>query len=64
MRGELDSERSTTQQRWNRREKQIETATAQLLAIAGDVQGLAQQDIPQLELESPAPEPGEDGGGR
>lgn len=54
MRAELESERSTTQQRWNRREKQIQRATAQLLAIAGDVQGLAHQDIPQLELEPPA----------
>jgi hypothetical protein len=56
MRAELDGERATTQQRWNRREKQIQLATAQLLAIAGDVQGLAQQDVPQLELEPPAPE--------
>jgi len=51
MRTELDSERATTQQRWNRREKQIQLATTQLLAIAGDVQGLAQQEVPQLELE-------------
>jgi hypothetical protein len=52
MRAELDSERATTQQRWNRREKQIQLATAQLLGIAGDLQGLAQQDLPQLELET------------
>jgi hypothetical protein len=50
MRAELDSERATTQQRWNRREKQIQLATAQLLGIAGDLQGLAQQELPQLEL--------------
>ncbi len=54
MRAELDSERATTQQRWNRREKQIQLATAQLLGIAGDLQGLAQQDLPQLELEPAA----------
>ena len=54
MRGELDTERAQTQQRWNRREKQIQLATAQLLGIAGDLQGLAQQDLPQLELEVPA----------
>ena len=54
MRAELDSERATTQQRWNRREKQIQLATTQLLGIAGDLQGLAQQDLPQLELESAA----------
>jgi hypothetical protein len=67
MRAELDSERAQTQQRWNRREKQIQLATAQLLGIAGDLQGLAQQDLPQLELDAaalPAPEPpaGEEGG--
>lgn len=61
MREELDSERTTLQQRWKRRERQIQLATNQLIAIAGDVQGLAQQDLPQLELEpkaldEPAPE--------
>jgi hypothetical protein len=56
MREELDSERTTAQQRWKRREKQIQLATNQLIAIAGDVQGLAQQDLPQLELEPKARE--------
>lgn len=68
MRAELDSERATTQQRWNRREKQIQLATAQLLGIAGDLQGLAQQDLRQLELEpaalpAAAPAPEEDSEG-
>jgi hypothetical protein len=54
MREELDSERTTMQQRWKRREKQIQVATSQLIAIAGDLQGLAQQDLPQLELEPKA----------
>lgn len=54
MRDELNSERTTMQQRWKRREKQIHLATTQLVAIAGDLQGLAQQDLPQLELEPPA----------
>ncbi|HWJ07142.1 MAG TPA: DUF2130 domain-containing protein [Steroidobacteraceae bacterium] len=54
MREELDSERTTLQQRWKRREKQIQLATNQLIAIAGDVQGLAQQELPQLELEQKA----------
>jgi hypothetical protein len=66
MRAELESERATTQQRWNRREKQIQLATAQLLGIAGDLQGLAQQDLRQLELEpvslpAAAQEPADDG---
>ncbi len=51
MRDELESERTTMQQRWKRRERQIQLATHQLVAIAGDLQGLAQQDLPQLELE-------------
>jgi hypothetical protein len=52
MRAELETERTTTMQRWNRREKQIQMATMQLIGIAGDLQGLAQQDLPQLELEA------------
>ncbi len=51
MREELESERTVMQQRWKRRERQIGVATSQLIAIAGDLQGLAQQDLPQLELE-------------
>jgi hypothetical protein len=51
LRAELNSERTVMQQRWKRREKQIELATVQLIGIAGDLQGLAQQDLPQLELE-------------
>ena len=54
MRSELDSERNAMQQRWKRREKQIELATVQLVGIAGDLQGLAQQELPQLELEPAA----------
>jgi hypothetical protein len=56
MRAELDSERTATQQRWARREKQLTLATAQLIGIAGDLQGLAQQDLPQLELGQPVPD--------
>ena len=52
MRAELETERTTTTQRWNRREKQIQMATVQLVGVAGDLQGLAQQDLPQLELET------------
>lgn len=55
MREELDSEKSATQQRWARREKQIQLATQEIVAIAGDIQGLAHQDLPQLEMEPPGP---------
>jgi hypothetical protein len=48
---ELHAERTAMLQRWKRREKQIHIATVQLSNIAGDLQGLAQQDLPALELE-------------
>jgi hypothetical protein len=54
MKQELDVERTTMQQRWKRRERQIQMAQVQLIGIAGDLQGLAQQDLPQLELEPEA----------
>jgi hypothetical protein len=56
MREELESERSVTMQRWARREKQLQSGVAELLGVAGDLQGLAQQELPALELEPP---PGE-----
>jgi hypothetical protein len=54
MREELESERSVTMQRWARREKQLQSGLAELLGVAGDIQGLAQQELPALELEPPA----------
>jgi hypothetical protein len=50
QRKELDAERTAMLQRWKRREKQIELAIVQLANIGGELQGLAQQDLPQLEL--------------
>jgi hypothetical protein len=57
MREELDSERNVTLQRWARREKQLQAGVTQLLGIGGEIQGLAQQELPSLELE---PSPNED----
>jgi len=54
MREELESERSVTLQRWARREKQLQSGVAELLGVAGDLQGLAQQPLPALELDPPA----------
>ena len=51
MREELESEKNQTLQRWARREKQLEAGKAALLGVGGDIQGLAQQDLPQLELD-------------
>ena len=56
MREELESEKNVTTQRWARREKQLQAGVVQLLGIGGDIQGLAQQDMPLLELEDRAPE--------
>jgi hypothetical protein len=50
MRQELESEKSQTMQRWARREKQLQTGIAELVGVAGDIQGLAQQDLPLLEM--------------
>jgi hypothetical protein len=53
MKEELESEKNVTMQRWARREKQLDTGKAQLLGIGGEIQGLSQQALPVLELESP-----------
>jgi hypothetical protein len=51
MRQELEAEKSQTLQRWARREKQLQSGVAELVSVAGDIQGLAQQDLPLLEME-------------
>ncbi|MEO6185445.1 MAG: DUF2130 domain-containing protein [Steroidobacteraceae bacterium] len=51
MREELEAEKNQTMQRWARREKQLEAGKAALLGVGGEIQGLAQQDLPQLELQ-------------
>lgn len=52
MREELESEKNSTLQRWARREKQLQSGMAELLGVAGDIQGLAHQALPALEMES------------
>ena len=52
MRDELESEKNVTLQRWARREKQLETGKAQLLGIGGEIQGLSQDELPMLDLDS------------
>jgi hypothetical protein len=54
MRQELESEKSQTLQRWARREKQLQSGVTELVGVAGDIQGLAQQDLPLLEMEEGA----------
>jgi len=52
MREELESEKNVTTQRWARREKQLQAGVNQLLGIGGEIQGLAQQELPMLEMEN------------
>jgi hypothetical protein len=51
MKNEPESEKNMTTQRWARREKQLNASAAQRPGIGGEIQGLAQQDLPMLELE-------------
>ena len=51
MRQELEAEKSQTLQRWARREKQLQSGVTELVGVAGDIQGLAQQELPLLEIE-------------
>lgn len=55
MREELEAEKNQTLQRWARREKQLEAGKAALLGVGGELQGLAQHDLPQLELQPDQP---------
>ncbi len=55
MREELESEKNQSTQRWARREKQLQAGVAALLGIGGEIQGLAQQPLPALEMEPQAP---------
>ncbi len=50
MQKELETEKTTTMQRWARRQKAIEQAVMTLAGVAGEIQGLARQELPQLEL--------------
>ena len=49
---------NVTTQRWARREKQLQAGVNQLLGIGGEIQGLAQQELPMLEMELPEGEVG------
>jgi hypothetical protein len=51
MKEENDRERQQAEQRWTRRDKQLQMAMRELIGIGGEIQGLAQQELPQLELE-------------
>ena len=52
MREELESEKSQTSSA-GRGARSSSTASMALLGIGGEIQGLAHQELPQLELEPP-----------
>jgi hypothetical protein len=50
MREDLEAEKHQSLQRWARRDKQLQSGLGCLLGIGGEIQGLAQQELPELEL--------------
>jgi hypothetical protein len=50
MREDLEAEKHQSLQRWARRDKQLQSGLNCLLGIGGEIQGLAQQELPELEL--------------
>jgi hypothetical protein len=55
MRKELEQERTVTMQRWARREKALQGGVASVVAVVGEVQGLAQIEGPGFQLEQETP---------
>lgn len=49
MKEELDKERNAMTRIWNKREKQIEGITNQMMSMAGELQGLADDGMPLLD---------------
>jgi hypothetical protein len=67
MRTDLDAEKRAMQRLWAKREVQIERASSSMLTVCGELQGIAQESLPELtEIEvlalgavgdDPAPQP-------
>lgn len=51
MKDENDRERAQAEQRWSRRDRQLQSAIRELVGIGGEIQGLAQQELPHLEMD-------------
>ena len=49
MRRDLDAERNAMTKIWKKREMQLTRVTGGMLAIVGDLQGIGQEALPQLE---------------
>ncbi len=49
MRDDLEKEKSAMQRLWKKREAQLERITTNMLGMCGELQGVSQQALPQLE---------------
>jgi hypothetical protein len=60
MRKDLDAERQAMTRIWKKREMQLTRSTGGMLAIVGDLQGIGQDALPQLDVIAALPEPADD----
>ena len=60
MRKDLDAERQAMTRLWKKREMQLTRLTGGLLAIVGDLQGIGQEALPQLDVIAALPVPADD----
>jgi hypothetical protein len=49
MRDDLDREKSAMQRLWKKREGQLERITSNMLGICGELQGVSEEALPQLD---------------
>ena len=57
---DLDAERQAMTRLWKKREMQLTRLTGGMLAIVGDLQGIGQDALPQLDVIAALPEPADD----
>ena len=62
MRNDLEAEKRAMQRIWSKRQTQIERVTGSMVSVVGELQGIAQDSLPQLEaIEQLALSKGDDG---
>jgi hypothetical protein len=49
MRNDLEAEKRAMQRIWSKRQTQIERVTGSMVSVVGELQGIAQDSLPQLE---------------
>jgi hypothetical protein len=60
MRADLEAEKSAMMRMWKKREGQLTRLTGSLLGVVGDLQGIAEESLPQLHNVAALPLPFED----